>query len=70
MLRDYLAQEMLTSLTVLIDRPDAELRAALVVAQLVGHAVLRHVVGAEPLVHVPDDDVVSLIAPVIEGYLR
>jgi hypothetical protein len=40
------------------------------VAQLVGLAVLRHVVRADPLVRAPDNDVVPLVAPAVEGFLR
>jgi len=70
MLREFLAQEMLTSLASLIDLPDRQLRASLVVAQLIGIAMLRHVVKAEAVVSATTDDLVSRVAPVIEGYLR
>jgi len=70
MLREFLAQEMLSSLASLIDRPDRQLRASLVVAQLIGIAMLRHVVRAEAVVSATNDDLVSRVAPVIEGYLR
>ena len=70
MLREFLTREMLTSLALLIDRPDGQLRASLVVAQLIGIAMLRHVVKAGAVVSATNDDLVSRVAPVIEGYLR
>jgi len=61
---------MLASLGTLIDQPDGQLRASLVVAQLIGIAMLRHVVKVDAVVRASNDELVSLVAPVIEGYLR
>ena len=49
--------------------PDGALRASLVVAQLMGIAVLRHVIGAEPLAGAFDEQLVALVGPAIERYL-
>ena len=70
MLREFLVSEMLGSLGALTGRPDAHLRASLVVAQLMGIAMLRHVVRLDAVVRASRDELVSLVAPVIEGYLR
>jgi AcrR family transcriptional regulator len=70
MLRDLLFQELFTSLEPVINAPDAELRASLIVAQLVGIAVLRYVVRAERIVRVTDEEIVELVRPAIEQYLR
>jgi AcrR family transcriptional regulator len=70
MLREFLVTKMLSSLGPLIGRPDGQLRASLVVAQLVGIAILRHVVRLDAVVGASRDELVSLVAPVIEGYLR
>ena len=70
MLREFLVGEMLASLSTLIDQPDGQLRASLVVAQLIGIAMLRHVVKVDAVVRASNDELVSLVAPVIEGYLR
>ena len=70
MLREFLVEEMLASLGALIGRPDGQLRASLVVAQLIGIAMLRHVVKLEPVVRASRDELVSVVAPIIEGYLR
>ncbi|MGO9964883.1 MAG: TetR family transcriptional regulator [Acidimicrobiales bacterium] len=70
MLREFLASKMLSSLGLLTGRPDGQLRASLVVAQLVGIAMLRHVVRLDAVVRASRDELVSVVAPVIEGYLR
>ena len=70
MLREFLVGEMLICLGTLIDQPDRRLRASLVVAQLIGIALLRHVAKLDAVVGASNDEIVSLVAPVIEGYLR
>ena len=70
MLREFLGQAMLASLSALIDHPDRQLRASLVVAQLIGIAMLRHVVRADAVASASNEELVSRVAPVIESYLR
>ncbi len=70
MLREFVTEELLVRLSNLIDKPDARLRASLIAAQLVGIAMLRHVVQLDPLVGATNDEITSVVAPVIEGYLR
>lgn len=70
MLREFVTETLLVRLSNVIDEPDARLRASLIAAQLVGIAVLRHVVQLEPLVVATNDEIASLVSPVIEGYLR
>jgi AcrR family transcriptional regulator len=69
MLREFLTAELLRSLAALSDFPNAPLRASLVAAQLVGIAMLRHVVRVEPVAKASPDEIVALVAPVIERYL-
>jgi len=69
-LREFLAAQLLPVIGRLTGQHDAPLRASLVAAQLIGIAALRHVVGLEPLARAGRDDVVALVAPVIEQYLR
>jgi AcrR family transcriptional regulator len=69
MLRDLLIQGVLTSLTPLIAKPDAPLRASLIVAQLIGINMLRHVARAEQVVRATDEELVELVGPAIEQYL-
>ncbi len=70
MLREFLSRAMLSSLSRLIDHPDRELRASFVIAQLIGIAMLRHVVKAEAVAAASIEEVVSCVGPVIEAYLR
>jgi AcrR family transcriptional regulator len=69
MLREFLTAELLSVIAGWTDRPDARLRAALVAAQLVGIAMLRHVVRVDPVARASPDEIVALVAPVIEQYL-
>jgi len=69
LLREFLTAELLSVIAGWTDRPDAQLRAALVAAQLVGIAMLRHVVRVGPVAQASPDEIVALVAPVIEQYL-
>jgi hypothetical protein len=70
MLREFVTEELLTIVGGLSDRADARMRASLVAAQLIGVAMLRHVVKIETLADATPDEIVALVAPVIEQYLR
>ena len=69
MLREFLTAELLSVIAGWTQAPNAPLRASLVAAQLVGIAMLRHVVRVEPVVRASPDEIVALVAPVIEMYL-
>jgi len=69
MLREFLTAELLSNLAAISDFPNAPLRASLVAAQLVGIAMLRHVVRVEPVAKASPDEIAALVAPVIERYL-
>ncbi len=69
MLREFLTTQMLASLIALSDRSDGPLRASLAAAQLIGVAMLRHVVKVDAVVRASDDELVLLVAPVIASYL-
>lgn len=70
MLREFLTAELLSIIGRLTDHPDAPLRASLIAGQLVGIAMMRHIVRVEPLVRASPDEIVALVAPVIEQYLQ
>jgi AcrR family transcriptional regulator len=76
MLREFLTAQLLPVIARLTPRParpqrdDAQLRASLVAAQLIGIAVLRHVVRVEPLARATPDEIAALAAPAIAQYLR
>jgi AcrR family transcriptional regulator len=69
-LRQFLTTELLPVIGRLTRHPDAELRASLVAAQLIGIATQRHVIRLEPLARASPDEIVNLVAPAIEQYLR
>lgn len=52
-----------------LDLPDAELRAELAVAQLVGVAMLRHVMRIEPLASEDPEALIGRLAPVVQQHL-
>nr|WP_207184675.1 hypothetical protein [Rubrivivax gelatinosus] len=49
----------------LLDDPDGALRAQLIGAQLLGAAVMRHVVRAEPLASLPAPQLVQALTPAV-----
>jgi AcrR family transcriptional regulator len=72
MLREFLTSVLLTVIAGQAGHEDgdASLRASLVAAQLIGIAMLRHVLRVEPLVRATTDEIASLVTPAIEQYLR
>jgi len=70
MLREFVTTELLSVIAGLTQRQNAALRASLVAAQLVGIAMLRHVLRVEPVARATEDEIVALVAPAIEQYLR
>ncbi|WP_083460027.1 TetR family transcriptional regulator [Jiangella muralis] len=48
--------------------PDGALRAEAMVSQLIGLAITRYVVKLEPIASVSDEELVRLIAPVLQHY--
>ena len=69
-LREFLTAQLLPAIEPLTRHPDAPLRASLVAAQLIGIATQRHVIRLEPLVRATPGEIVALVAPAIEQYLR
>ncbi|MGA2873648.1 MAG: TetR family transcriptional regulator [Candidatus Dormibacteria bacterium] len=68
-LREFVAAELLGFVRRLTVRPDASFRASLVAAQLVGIAMLRHVIRVAPLAKASPEQIVGIVAPMIEQYL-
>jgi len=52
-----------------LDAPDAELRAELAAAQLVGVAMVRYVIKVEPLASADLEQLAARLAPVVQGHL-
>ena len=69
LLRRTLAEGPFAAIAQATDRPDADLRATLVGSQLVGLAMARYVIGAEPLASAPDEVIARAVGPTIQRYL-
>jgi AcrR family transcriptional regulator len=70
MLRSFVQQALLGRVVASVDGlPDPELRVTLVASHLIGLALVRYVVRVEPLASASDDEVVALVAPMIQRYL-
>ena len=70
LLREFVTAELLPVIATYTKHENAPLRASLVAAQLIGIAMLRHVIRVEPVAQASPDEIVALVAPVIERYLR
>ncbi|NHC44208.1 TetR/AcrR family transcriptional regulator [Motilibacter aurantiacus] len=72
MLREFVTGSLLARVadaSPIADHPDRRLRVEAGAAQLLGVALLRHVVRVEPLASAPEEDVVALVAPTLQRYL-
>jgi AcrR family transcriptional regulator len=69
LLRNFLTQELLGRISHALQGEDAEVRATLIGAHLVGVAFLRYVVAYGPLAHMPTESLVTLLSPTIQRYL-
>lgn len=69
LLRKFLTQELLGRIGQALQGEDAELRATLIGAQLVGVAFLRYVMGYGPIAQMPTESLVHLLSPTIQRYL-
>ncbi|MGW0534352.1 TetR/AcrR family transcriptional regulator [Streptomyces sp. NPDC003032] len=67
--RRLIATQLLGRIARRLDLPDAELRAELAAAQLVGIAMLRYVIKVEPLASADVEQIVARVAPVVQGHL-
>ncbi|MEU8587252.1 TetR family transcriptional regulator [Streptomyces sp. NPDC048664] len=67
--RRLVAAQLLRRVAAQLDLPDAELRAELAAAQLVGVAMLRYVIKVEPLASADPEQIVARVAPVVQGHL-
>jgi AcrR family transcriptional regulator len=69
MLREFLLGAVARPLAAATGEDDVELRASLVVSQLMGLAMARYVVRVEPLASAGVEVLVDRIGPVVQGYL-
>ncbi|SNX63070.1 TetR family transcriptional regulator [Streptomyces sp. TLI_55] len=67
--RRLVSTQLLRRIAGELDAPDAELRAELAAAQLVGIAMLRYVIKVEPLASADVEQIIARVAPVVQGHL-
>jgi AcrR family transcriptional regulator len=67
MMRQFVTEALLTRLAGGLGIPPLRLTAA--AAQLVGLVMLRYLIGVEPLASAEEEEIVRLVAPVIQRYL-
>jgi AcrR family transcriptional regulator len=67
--RRLVVAQVLGRVAAQLDLPDAELRAELAAAQLVGTAMLRYVIKVEPLASADVEQIIVRVAPVVQGHL-
>ena len=68
-LSDYFQTAVIDRVLVAVGIPDARLRGALISANLSGIIAYRYFLHVEPLATMPEDQVVALIAPMIQDLL-
>jgi AcrR family transcriptional regulator len=69
LVREFISHQLVTQLTGRADTPQAVLRLNLAMSQLVGVAILRHIVQVEPIASVSTDVLVRLLTPSLDHYL-
>ncbi|WP_329383575.1 TetR/AcrR family transcriptional regulator [Streptomyces sp. NBC_01716] len=69
LLRKFVLRRLLERIAVELDVPDPTLRAELAASHMIGIAILRYVLKAEPLASVDTDEIVRLVAPTLQRYL-
>ncbi len=69
LLRVFVTRRIISTIVATLDVANPELRATLVGSQLVGLAVLRHVVRVAPLATAEATAVIAAVAPTVQRYL-
>ncbi|MBL1107126.1 TetR family transcriptional regulator [Streptomyces sp. 5-8] len=67
--RRLVATQLLRRVAAQLDLPDAELRAELAAAQIVGTALMRYVIKLEPLASADLEQIIARVAPVVQIHL-
>lgn len=68
-LRDFVLRRLLGRIAEQVDVPDATFRAELAASHMVGIAVLRYVIRAEPLASADPEKIIAMVAPTLQRYL-
>ncbi|WP_418958413.1 TetR family transcriptional regulator [Streptomyces tritici] len=68
-LRGFVLRRLLERVASELDVPDPTFRAELAASHMIGIAILRYVIKAEPLASVDTEEIVKLVAPTLQRYL-
>ncbi|WP_031081081.1 TetR family transcriptional regulator [Streptomyces sp. NRRL WC-3549] len=68
-LRGFVLRRLLERIAAELDVPDPTFRAELAASHMIGIAVLRYVVRAEPLASADPERIVAMVAPTLQRYL-
>lgn len=68
-LRVFVLRRLLGRIAEQLDVPDATFRAELAASHMVGIAVLRYVIQAEPLASADPEKIIAMVAPTLQRYL-
>ncbi|WP_299539419.1 TetR family transcriptional regulator [uncultured Streptomyces sp.] len=68
-LRGFLLRRLLERIAAELDVPDPTFRAELAASHMVGIALLRYVIRAEPLASADPEKIVGMVAPTLQRYL-
>ncbi|WP_241998392.1 TetR family transcriptional regulator [Kribbella sp. VKM Ac-2569] len=69
MMREGITQMIIQPVSQVLDVPDAQLRVGLVATQLVGAAIVRYLVGLEPVASIDVETLIDRLAPVLQLHL-
>ncbi len=69
MMREGITQMIIQPVSQVLDVPDAQLRVGLVASQLVGAAIVRYLVGLEPVASIDVETLIDRLAPVLQLHL-
>jgi hypothetical protein len=68
-LQDFLEEAVVDRMVGIMGVPDARMRSALITSYLLGVAITRYGVRLEPLASASEEEVVRMVAPVIQDLL-
>jgi AcrR family transcriptional regulator len=69
LMRDGISRMIMLPVSHALGTPDARLRVSLVASQLIGMALMRYLIGLEPLASVSSTELADRIAPILQSYL-
>ncbi|MFH9268109.1 TetR family transcriptional regulator [Streptomyces sp. NPDC017546] len=68
-LGEFVLRRLLERIAAELDVPDATFRAELAASHMIGIAMLRYMIRAEPLASADPEDIVAMVAPALQRYL-